>query len=75
MSLGFKIYSYFNGSLVHQDSLGNKFYQDKKNAKNVWGFDIKPQIPKKPDIKIFNNFKFNINLLSIKIFKKIVNII
>lgn len=30
MSLGFKIYSYFNGSLVHQDSLGNKFYQDKK---------------------------------------------
>tara|TARA_Y100000741_G_scaffold234953_1_gene179634 strand:- start:703 stop:1236 length:534 start_codon:yes stop_codon:yes gene_type:complete len=52
-----------------------KFYQDKKNAKNVWGFDIKPQIPKKPDIKIFNNFKFNINLLSIKIFKKIVNII
>jgi len=31
MSLGFKIYSYFNGNLVHQDSLGNKFYQDKKN--------------------------------------------
>ena len=32
MSLGFKIYSYFNGNLVHQDSLGNKFYQDKKNS-------------------------------------------
>lgn len=52
-----------------------KFYEDKKNAKNVWGFDIKPQIPKKPDIKIFNNFKLNINLLTIKVFKKIVNII
>ena len=36
MSLGFKIYSYFNGSLVHQDSLGNKFYQDKKNPKKRW---------------------------------------
>ena len=33
MSLGFKIYSYFNGNLVHQDSLGNKFYQDKKPNK------------------------------------------
>ena len=36
MSLGFKIYSYFNGSLVHQDSLGNKFYQDKKNPNKRW---------------------------------------
>ena len=42
MSLGFKIYSYFNGNLVHQDSLGNKFYQDKKNPnKNYIGVDIK----------------------------------
>ena len=36
MSLGFKIYSFFNGSLVHQDSLGNKFYQDKKNSNKRW---------------------------------------
>lgn len=36
MSLGFKIYSYFNGNLVHQDSLGNKFYQDKKNSSKRW---------------------------------------
>ena len=36
MSLGFKIYSFFNGSLVHQDSLGNKFYQDKKNSSKRW---------------------------------------
>ena len=36
MSLGFKIYSYFNGNLVHQDSLGNKFYQDKKNSNKRW---------------------------------------
>ena len=36
MSLGFKIYSYFNGNLVHQDSLGNKFYQDKLNSNKRW---------------------------------------
>ena len=36
MSLGFKIYSFFNGILVHQDSLGNKFYHDKKNEKKRW---------------------------------------
>ena len=36
MSLGFKIYSYFNGSLVHQDSLGNKFYHDNKKPDKRW---------------------------------------
>ncbi len=36
MSLGFKIYSYFNGILVHQDSLGNKFYHDKNNINKRW---------------------------------------
>ena len=40
MSLGFKIYSYFNGNLVHQDSLGNKFYQDKKNPNKSEKEDI-----------------------------------
>ena len=32
MSIGFKIYSFLNGKLVHQDSLGNKFYHDKSNS-------------------------------------------
>ena len=36
MSLGFKIYTYFNGSLVHKDSLGNKYYHDKKNSLKRW---------------------------------------
>ena len=36
MSLGFKIYSYFNGNLVHKDSLGNKYYHDKKNNLKRW---------------------------------------
>ena len=30
MSLGFKIYSYLNGKLLGVDSLGNKYYQEKK---------------------------------------------
>ncbi len=36
MSLGFRLYSFFNGNLVHQDSLGNKYYHDKKNAFKRW---------------------------------------
>ena len=36
MSLGFRIYSYFNGSLVHKDSLGNKYYHDKNNSSKRW---------------------------------------
>ena len=36
MSLGFKIYSFLNGNLVHEDSLGNKFYSDKKNKDKRW---------------------------------------
>ena len=36
MSLGFKIYSFLNGNLVHKDSLGNKFYHDKKNLSKRW---------------------------------------
>ena len=36
MSIGFKLYSFFNGNLVHQDSLGNKYYHDKKNPSKRW---------------------------------------
>ena len=36
MSLGFKLYSFFNGKLVHTDSLGNKYFHDKKNFSKRW---------------------------------------
>ena len=36
MPLGAKIYSLLNGNLVHEDSLGNKFYNDKKNTSKRW---------------------------------------
>ena len=36
MSLGFKLYSFFNGNLVHKDSLGNKYYHEKNNISKRW---------------------------------------
>ena len=36
MSLGFKLYTFFNGNLVQQDSLGNKYYRDKNNPSKRW---------------------------------------
>ena len=47
-----------------------KFYNN-TNIKNVWGLDINPQIPKKPNIKITNNFRVSIDVLTKKILKKI----
>ena len=46
-------------------------YFYRKKVKNVWGLDIKPEIPKKPHIIIINDFKKNINDLSKELFTKI----
>ena len=45
------------------------FYKAK--TKNVWGIDLKPQYPKKPDIIIENNFDKSINIITKILFKKI----
>ena len=45
------------------------FYR--KKFKNVWGQDIKPQFPRKPDIVIQNNFDKSISKLSGVLIKKI----
>ena len=50
-----------------------KFYND--GSKNVWGKDIKAEFPKKPHIKIFNNFKSDLNKISKEILRKIDKII
>ena len=39
--------------------------------KNIWGVDIKPDLPKKPDIVIENNFSKSINELSKELIKKL----
>ena len=44
-----------------------------KNNKNIVGLDIKPQIPKNPDIVINNNFKKNIREISKVLSKEIIN--
>jgi adenylylsulfate kinase-like enzyme len=45
------------------------FYKHK--TKLVWGIDLKPEFPKKPDIIINNNFKKNVKSLSQELIKKL----
>jgi len=42
-----------------------------KRRKNIVGFDIKPEFPKKPDIVINNNFNKDVDTLSNELVKKI----
>ena len=44
----------------------------KRKQRNILGLDLKPEIPKKPDIKVSNNFKKPISEISKKIIKKIL---
>ena len=45
---------------------------DKKRLKNnIVGINIKPELPKNPDIKIFNNFNKSVKYLSKELIKKI----
>ena len=36
MSLGFKLFSYFNGTLKGRDPFGNSFYESKKDSSKRW---------------------------------------
>ena len=49
--------------------------KDKTNKINIVGRGIKPQFPKKPNVKIKNDFKKNINELAFELFNKISKII
>ena len=44
----------------------------KKKQRNILGLDLKPEIPKKPDIKVKNNFKISTSEISKKIIKIIL---
>jgi adenylylsulfate kinase-like enzyme len=46
-----------------------RFYKYK--TINVWGLDIKPEFPKKPDIILDNNFKFSVKNLGLILLKKL----
>jgi adenylylsulfate kinase len=52
---------------------GQKYFY-KKDSINVWGRDIKPELPKKPHITIKNDFKKNKNSLSTELRNKINNL-
>ena len=48
----------------------------RKNMKNIWGVDLRPEFAKKPNIMIVNDFKKPVSFYSNQIFdglKKIVN--
>lgn len=47
----------------------------KKKQTNVWGIDLKPEFPKKPNILINNNFKKNILDFKSDLIKKIYKIL
>ena len=49
-----------------------KFY--KKITKNIWGIDLKPEFPKKPDVAISNDYSKNLDQLSQELLKKIINL-
>ena len=42
---------------------------------NVWGLDIKPELPKNPDIIINNTFKDDMSYLSNELIKKVTKIL
>jgi adenylylsulfate kinase-like enzyme len=46
-----------------------RFY--KMKTKNVWGVDLKPEFPKKPDVKILNDFSLPIKKLKRELLNRI----
>ena len=46
-----------------------------KKKKNIVGFDIKVELPKKPHVKVINNFDRDLEKISEEILKKIKKII
>ncbi len=58
--------------IINKDK--KKIYSRKK-MKNIWGVDIKPEFPKKPDIMIVNDFKKPVKYYSNQIFHKLKKII
>jgi hypothetical protein len=42
-------------------------------TKNIWGVDLKPEFPKKPDVKILNDFSLPIKKLKKELLNRIFN--
>ena len=64
---------FINANFKKTEIRKQKFFY-KKKIKNVWGRDIIPEFPKKPNIIIKNNYKKSIGTLSKELIKKIDNL-
>jgi len=64
---------FINADFKKTESRKQKFFYKKKTI-NVWGKDIKPELPKNPHIVIKNNFKKNNKSLSAELINKINNL-
>ena len=56
-------------------SKNKKKIYSRKKMKNIWGIDIKPEFPKKPNIIIVNDFEKPLQYYSNQIFHKLKKII
>ena len=56
-------------------SKNKKKIYSRKKMKNIWGIDIKPEFPKKPNIIIVNDFEKPVQYYSNQIFHKLKKII
>ena len=56
---------------IYIENTSNNAVNKKKLKKNIVGINIKPELPKNPDIKIFNNFDKDIKYLAKELIKKI----
>ena len=62
------ISNYFEIFIDSNISKNKKIKKISKKNKNVVGIDIRPEYPKKPDIKYYNNFDISLKACSDKIF-------
>lgn len=62
---------YIEADLKKIIKLKKKKMYHKRKKQNIWGIHIKPEFPKKPDIKIRNNFDRNPRLLARELQNKI----
>lgn len=46
-----------------------------KYKKNIVGLDIKPELPKNPEIKIINDFTLDVKILADRVLSQIFNLI
>ena len=66
-----KISNYFEIFIDSNLSKNKKIKKISKKSKNVVGIDIRPEYPKKPNIKYYNNFDISLKVCSDQIFRLI----